>query len=148
MSLLLFLLEKLLNRALASAYNCGCGCPGSRPTYPSNGTTPTLPPPPPPPPVTCSESEKICGPQFSTTKQLAFCPLTEPPQWPALMQVPRQLYRASNTPTHNYTGLPPQTCHNPNASNGCPTTILYTGQNQTLAKRTWECRVRTSLWIL
>lgn len=62
MCLLLAILQIAINSVFsADQYKCGCY------TF-SNGT-------------------KACGPQYSTTDQLPFCAIPDPPAWPAFLQV-------------------------------------------------------------
>lgn len=62
------------------------------------------------------------------------CPLPSPPRWPALLQVPRPEYRAvrSASDSDAFDDLPDESCR---ATGSCPGTILFTGGNQSFAKK-------------
>ncbi|OEL17376.1 ABC transporter A family member 8 [Dichanthelium oligosanthes] len=76
------------------------------------------------PPWRCGCQGTRCGIQYSTPIQALSCAVPVPPRWPALVQVPATELRAR---TH----LHPRSC---NASENCPATVLYTGQNHQLAE--------------
>ena len=65
-----------------------------------------------------------CGFAYSTADQVAYCPVAEPPVWPALLQLPED----------QYTGDAPQT---PDASGDALNTssapLLYTGDDRATA---------------
>ncbi|XP_050871002.1 ABC transporter A family member 6 [Lathyrus oleraceus] len=65
----LFLLQPLIdNQFDKPQFKCGCGC--------INNTT------------TCSDSEKLCGIQYSDQNQVLACAIPSPPEWPPLLQLP------------------------------------------------------------
>ncbi|KAJ4769649.1 Abc transporter a family member 7 [Rhynchospora pubera] len=109
--LLLIIMQSVINSELDKPkYRCGCSC------VPLNGTG------------TC---QTVCGPQYSTLDQVASCPITSPPEWPALMQVPRPQYRAARDANLQFPDLPDSSCQ---LSGSCPATLLFTGHNQTLSQ--------------
>ncbi|XP_078149970.1 ABC transporter A family member 7-like isoform X3 [Carex rostrata] len=108
---LLLIMKTLINNEFDNPmYQCGCTC------IPVNGTG------------TC---QKVCGPQYSTLDQVAKCPIANPPEWPALMQVPLSEFRVARDAYLPFADLPDSSCR---LSGSCPATVLFTGQNQTLAQ--------------
>jgi hypothetical protein len=108
---LLILIQILINNEIDKPkYQCGCTC------IPVNGTG------------TC---QKVCGPQYSTLDQVGSCAVASPSKWPAMMQVPRPEYRAARNVYLPFADLPDSSCQ---LSGSCPATVLFTGQNQTLAQ--------------
>eukprot|EP00245_Coleochaete_scutata_P004463 TRINITY_DN17100_c0_g1_i1.p1 TRINITY_DN17100_c0_g1~~TRINITY_DN17100_c0_g1_i1.p1 ORF type:complete len:988 (-),score=185.09 TRINITY_DN17100_c0_g1_i1:153-3116(-) len=101
----LLLLLFLLQQAFNSAFNSDKYKCGCK-TFP-NGT-------------------RLCGAEYSTIDQIDRCPIPDPDPAPAVLQIPVQEFRGY------YEGLP-QNCRD-NSWLGCPTTILYTGANKTLAE--------------
>jgi hypothetical protein len=45
-----------------------------------------------------SYNDSECGFLYSTADQVGFCPVAEPPLWPALLDVPQEQYRGSKAP--------------------------------------------------
>ncbi|XP_068649279.1 ABC transporter A family member 7-like [Aristolochia californica] len=74
--------------------------------------------------------QNVCGIEYSTAMQASSCPIPTPQQWPALLQVPAPQYRAVQTASHPFTGLPHSSCMN---EQSCPVTSLFTGMNRTVA---------------
>ncbi|KAF8052341.1 hypothetical protein N665_1570s0002 [Sinapis alba] len=72
---------------------------------------------------------KTCGIEFSTSDQAFFCPISSPPRWPPLLQVPRPESRAVSTTFLPDIGLPDESCRR---TGTCPVTILFTGNNHSL----------------
>ncbi|KMZ69467.1 hypothetical protein ZOSMA_213G00080 [Zostera marina] len=73
--------------------------------------------------------KKICGIQYSTSEQAFTCAIPNPPEWPPLLQVPRQEFRAVRTGKSS-ADLPKESCRK---TKSCPATVLFTGQNQDFA---------------
>ena len=71
-----------------------------------------------------------CGLQYSSGTQVAFCPVPQPPQWPAFQQIGPSPFRAVQNPVFNSPDLPPASCRT--SPQGCPVIILYTAANRTL----------------
>jgi hypothetical protein len=71
----------------------------------------------------------VCGIQYSTLDQAGSCPIPNPPEWPALLQLPRPEYRAMQE-SSLYTGFPDASCRK---SQSCAATIPFTGANETLS---------------
>ncbi|KAI8528923.1 hypothetical protein RHMOL_Rhmol12G0185800 [Rhododendron molle] len=84
------------------------------------------------PAVANTDTEKVCGIQYSTLDQASSCPVPSPPEWPPLLQIPAPEYRAVRTDFLSFMDLPDQSCRN---SGSCPASILLTGNNQTLGER-------------
>ncbi|KAF6159969.1 hypothetical protein GIB67_033053 [Kingdonia uniflora] len=74
-------------------------------------------------------SKGVCGIEYSTLDQVGTCPIPSPPEWPALMQLPRPEYRAVNI--EPFTDLPDESCRR---TGSCPVTILVTGGNRSLGE--------------
>eukprot|EP01018_Ginkgo_biloba_P024057 Gb_37630 [translate_table: standard] len=109
--LLLLIIQGVVNNQLnASKNRCGCKC------VETNGS---------------GGCQKVCGIQYSTLDQVGTCAIPSPPMWPAFMQVPRPQYRAVKTDSNEFTGLPDDSCLK---TNFCPATLLYTGQNKSMAE--------------
>nr|XP_018684862.1 PREDICTED: ABC transporter A family member 7-like [Musa acuminata subsp. malaccensis] len=72
-----------------------------------------------------------CGLQYSTLDQVDTCPISSPPEWSALIQVPRPQYRAVRTDFSQSADLPDESCR---ASQSCPAAVLLTGGNRSLAQ--------------
>ncbi|RRT74416.1 hypothetical protein BHE74_00028859 [Ensete ventricosum] len=79
----------------------------------------------------CGCQGGICGLQYSTLDQADTCPISSPPQWSALVQVPRPQYRAVRTDFSPSADLPDESCR---ASQSCPAAVLLTGGNRSLAQ--------------
>lgn len=111
---LLIILQAVINNELEKPmYQCGCTC------IPVKGTG------------TC---QKVCGSQYSTLTQVGSCAIPNPPEGPALMQVPLPEFRAVRNVYLPFADLPGSSCR---FSGSCPATVLFTGQNQTLARSTY-----------
>ncbi|KAB1216655.1 ABC transporter A family member 8 [Morella rubra] len=109
--LLLVLLQGFINSQLDKpSNNCGCAC------VDTNGD---------------GKCQKVCGLQYSDLDQAATCPIPNPPEWPPLLQVPAPEYRAVRTDFLPFTDLPNESCR---SSGSCPTTFLFTGNNQSLGQ--------------
>ncbi|KAM7483290.1 hypothetical protein LguiB_007873 [Lonicera macranthoides] len=110
--LLLVLIQNLVNNELNKASNkCGCTC------IDTNGD---------------GQCEEVCGIQYSTLTQASTCPIENPPEWPPLLQIPAPKYRAVRTDFASYGDLPNESCK---STGSCPTTVLMTGNNQSLGER-------------
>ncbi|CAN6923808.1 hypothetical protein Bca52824_087286 [Brassica carinata] len=72
---------------------------------------------------------KTCGLEFSTSDQALFCPISSPPRWPPLLQVPRPDSRAVRASFLPDIGLPDESCRR---TRTCPVTLLFTGNNHSL----------------
>ncbi|KAK6123286.1 hypothetical protein DH2020_042963 [Rehmannia glutinosa] len=59
------------------------------------------------------------------------CPITHPSEWPPLLQIPAQPYRAVRTDSISYGDLPDDSCKR---TGSCPVTMLITGNNQTFGQ--------------
>ncbi|VAI77752.1 unnamed protein product [Triticum turgidum subsp. durum] len=99
---LLSVLQRVINNLLDKPkYKCGCMC------VDVNGTGPC---------------QNVCGIQYSTLDQAGSCPIPNPPEWPALLQVPRPEYRTIQDSS--------ESCRK---SQSCPAAIPFTGVNETLS---------------
>ncbi|KAF5734705.1 ABC transporter A family member 7 [Tripterygium wilfordii] len=111
LSVLLVLIQSLVNNQLDSASNnCGCAC------IDTNGD---------------GRCERVCGLQYSDLDQAGTCPIPSPQEWPPLLQIPAPEYRAVRTDFVSFTDLPDESCR---STGSCPATLLYTGNNQSLAE--------------
>lgn len=109
--LLLVLIQILVNNELNKPSNkCGCTC------VDTNGH---------------GQCTRVCGIEYSTLDQVATCPIPHPPEWPPLLQLPAQQYRAVKTNSIPYSDLPDESCRR---TGSCPVIILMTGSNQTLGQ--------------
>lgn len=107
--LMLIILQVVVNNLLnSSKYRCGCKC--------VNGT---------------GGCQEFCGIQYSTLDQVGTCPIQSPTEWPAFLQVPGPQYRAAKISSDGFTDLPDDSCLK---NNSCPATVLYTGQNKSMAE--------------
>ncbi|KAG8379147.1 hypothetical protein BUALT_Bualt07G0057900 [Buddleja alternifolia] len=107
---LLVLIQSLVNNELDKPSNrCGCTCVDT-----GNG-----------------QCERRCGIEYSTLTQAFTCPITHPPEWPPLLQLPEQQYRAVRTDYISYGDLPDESCKR---TGSCPVIMLITGNNQTIAQ--------------
>ncbi|CAL9128172.1 unnamed protein product [Musa textilis] len=79
----------------------------------------------------CGCQRGVCGLQYSTLDQVETCPISSPPEWSALIQVPRPQYRAVRTDFSLSADLPDESCR---ASQSCPAAVLLTGGNRSLAQ--------------
>nr|CAB3480863.1 unnamed protein product [Digitaria exilis] len=95
-------------------YRCGCACVDPGPTAVG---------------AACRRTE--CGIQYSTLDQVGSCPIPSPTPWPALVQLPRPESRAVMTAGQPFDGLPDPTCRD---TGTCPGTVLFTGNNRSLAE--------------
>ncbi|KAH6797363.1 ABC2-like protein 6 [Perilla frutescens var. hirtella] len=109
--LLLVLIQTLVDKELDKPSNrCGCACVGTD----GNG-----------------QCERRCGIEYSTLDQGFSCPIPHPPEWPPLLQIPKQQFRAVRTDYISYGDLPNDLCKR---TGSCPVTMLITGNNQTLGQ--------------
>ncbi|CAA3030738.1 ABC transporter A family member 7-like [Olea europaea subsp. europaea] len=107
--LFLVLIQSLVNKELDKSSNrCGCTC------VDTDGD---------------GQCEKKCGIEYSTLDQVGTCPISQPPEWPPVLQIPAQRYRAVRTDFISDSDLPDESCK---ATGSCPVTMLVTGYNQTL----------------
>jgi hypothetical protein len=107
--LLLTILQRVINSVLDKPkFRCGCKC------VDVNGT---------------GSCQNVCGIQYSTLDQAGSCPIPNPPEWPALLQLPRPEYRAMQE-SSLYAGFPDVSCRK---SQSCAATIPFTGANETLS---------------
>ncbi|XP_057952302.1 ABC transporter A family member 7-like isoform X2 [Malania oleifera] len=105
--LLLVLIQAMINNELDKPKNrCGCTC------IDRNGD---------------GQCESVCGIEYSTLDQASSCPIPNPPEWPALLQIPAPEYRAVRTDFLSSSDLPDESCKR---SGSCPASILVTGKNQ------------------
>ncbi|CAK9255712.1 unnamed protein product [Sphagnum jensenii] len=110
--LLLFILQLVINKVFNGPdFQCGCQC------VPQPGSS------------TCV---KTCGLQYSDSDQVPLCGVSDPIEWPAVLQIPAPEYRA--VMQTDYPDLPNPSCR---ASGTCETTFLYTGQNRSIADNIW-----------
>ncbi|CAN1300052.1 ABC transporter A family member 7 [Linum perenne] len=108
---LLVLAQNLVNNQLdKDEFKCGCTC------VDTNGD---------------GKCEKVCGLQYSDAQQAAACPISSPPQWPPVLQVPTPEYRAVKTDFLPFNDLPNESCR---LTGTCPVTVLVTGNNRTLGQ--------------
>lgn len=75
--------------------------------------------------------DKTCGIEFSDSDQAPFCPISSPPRWPPLLQVPRPESRAVRTNFLPDNDLPEESCRR---TGSCPVTILFTGNNHSIGE--------------
>ncbi|KAF3437771.1 hypothetical protein FNV43_RR20527 [Rhamnella rubrinervis] len=107
--LLLVLIQALVNHELDKPENkCGCSC------VDTNGD---------------GKCEKVCGLEFSDFDQAPTCPITSPPEWPPLLQIPNPDQRAVISDIIPYKDLPNESCKK---TGSCPVTLLLTGNNKSL----------------
>ncbi|CAN1138755.1 ABC transporter A family member 7 [Linum perenne] len=108
---LLVLAQNLVNNQLdKDEFKCGCTC------VDTNGD---------------GKCEKVCGLQYSDAQQAAACPISSPPQWSPVLQVPAPEYRAVKTDFLPFNDLPNESCR---LTGTCPVTVLVTGNNRTLGQ--------------
>ncbi|XVF51955.1 hypothetical protein PTKIN_Ptkin04bG0225600 [Pterospermum kingtungense] len=74
---------------------------------------------------------KRCGSENATMGQASSCPIPNPPEWPALLQIPAPNYRAVRTDSLTSSDLPNESCRR---TGDCPAITLFTGNNQSLAE--------------
>ncbi|WVZ64712.1 hypothetical protein U9M48_014192 [Paspalum notatum var. saurae] len=116
---LLIVLQNVINSELDKPkYKCGCVCLETS----GDGR--------------CTRKE--CGIQHSTLEQVGSCPIPSPPQWPALIQVPRADFRAVRTVSQPFDDLPDPFCRD---SWSCPATVLVTGKDKVVAEGIYIKRV-------
>lgn len=77
------------------------------------------------------QCERKCGIEYSTLDQGFSCSIPHPPEWPPLLQIPAQQYRAVRTDFISYGDLPDDSCKR---TGSCPVTMLITGNNQTFGQ--------------
>ncbi|KAL4858934.1 ABC transporter A family member 5 [Chlorella vulgaris] len=144
--MLLWVLQEVINQQLdARAFRCGCKClsccdwvslPGSNMTgaggsgtlvyqcYQATDDRPCSPY------AKCQAyNDSVCGFLYSTAEQVAYCPVEEPPLWPALMEVPRVEHRGPKVPAVMPEALP---------SPGIPPSdapMLFTGDDPAAAQQ-------------
>ncbi|KAL6603879.1 hypothetical protein ACP70R_044240 [Stipagrostis hirtigluma subsp. patula] len=107
---ILSVLQRVINNVLDKPkFKCGCKCVDVNSTGPC---------------------QNVCGIQYSTLDQAGSCPIPNPPEWPALLQVPRPEYRAVQDSSGLFTGLPEASCRK---SQSCAVSIPFTGVNETLS---------------
>lgn len=109
--LLLVLIQALVNHELDKPEN-KCGCK----TFDQNGD---------------GVEEKVCGLEYSDLDQGTWCAIPNPPEWPPLLQVPAQQYRAVESDVMQYADFPNDSCK---TTGSCPVTLLFTGNNQSLGE--------------
>ncbi|KAH7550335.1 hypothetical protein JRO89_XS13G0173300 [Xanthoceras sorbifolium] len=110
--LLLVLIQNVVDRAFNSSDNkCGCACIRRN----LNGD--------------CEEER--CGLEFSDLVQASSCPITSPPEWPPLLQLPAPEYRAVRTDFISFSDLPNESCR---STGSCPATFLLSGNNRSLGE--------------
>ncbi|KAK6123284.1 hypothetical protein DH2020_042961 [Rehmannia glutinosa] len=80
---------------------------------------------------TNGQCERRCGIEYSTLDQVFTCPIPHPPQWPPLLQIPTQQYRAVRTDFISNGDLPDDSCKR---TGSCPVTMLITGNNRTFGQ--------------
>ncbi|GFP99358.1 ABC transporter a family member 7 [Phtheirospermum japonicum] len=108
--LLLVIIQQLVNNLLDRPSNrCGCTCVDT-----GNG-----------------QCETRCGVEYSDLDQVFTCPIPHPPEWPPLLQLPLQQYRAVRTDFISYGDLPDDSCKR---TGSCPVTMLITGNNRTFGQ--------------
>jgi hypothetical protein len=108
--LLLSVLQRVINNLLDQPrFRCGCKC------VDANGT---------------GACQNVCGILYSTVDQARSCPIQNPTEWPALLQLPRPEYRAVHDPSSVFTGLPDASCRK---SESCPAIVPFTGANETVS---------------
>ncbi|XP_024973039.1 ABC transporter A family member 7-like isoform X1 [Cynara cardunculus var. scolymus] len=109
--LLLVLLQAIVNNELDKPSNkCGCTC------IDQDGD---------------GQCERVCGIQYSDLDQVATCSIPSPPEWPPILQLPAPQYRAVRTDFLSFGDLPGDSCR---STGSCPTTVLMTGNNQSLGE--------------
>ncbi|KAI5329985.1 hypothetical protein L3X38_029382 [Prunus dulcis] len=59
------------------------------------------------------------------------CPIPKPPEWPALLKIPQNDFRAVRSDFLSFKDLPDESCRK---KGSCPVTILMTGTNHSLAQ--------------
>lgn len=107
---LLAVLQTTINKQLNKPkYRCGCKC------VDANGD---------------GSCQNVCGIQYSTPDQADSCAIPSPPEWPALLQVPRPEYRAARAASGDPRDLPNESCRE---ARSCPASILFTGKNESLS---------------
>ncbi|KAI9174610.1 hypothetical protein LWI28_020100 [Acer negundo] len=110
--LLLVIVQNVVNTAFNGSDNkCGCACIRRN----VNGG--------------CEEEK--CGLEFSDLDQAASCPITSPPEWPPVLQIPVPEFRAVRTDFISFSDLPNESCR---STGSCPVTILLTGTNSSLGE--------------
>ncbi|TXG50444.1 hypothetical protein EZV62_022968 [Acer yangbiense] len=110
--LLLVIVQNVVNTAFNGSDNkCGCACIRKN--------------------VNGGCEEERCGLEFSDLVQAASCPITSPPEWPPVLQIPVPEFRAVKTDFISFTDLPNVSCR---STGSCPATILLTGTNRSLGE--------------
>ena len=109
--LLLVLVQNLVDNELDKpSKRCGCTCVDTD----GNG-----------------QCETKCGIEYSTLDQGFSCPIPHPPEWPPLLQIPEEKFRAVRTDFNSYQDLPNDSYKR---TGSCPATMLITGKNKTFAQ--------------
>ncbi|CAL5198359.1 unnamed protein product [Lathyrus oleraceus] len=63
-----------------SEFKCGCVCANNK--------------------TRCEDSEKVCGPQYSDQIQVPTCPISNPAEWPPLLQLPAVSCKQNRSSCH------------------------------------------------
>ncbi|GLT74737.1 hypothetical protein SLA2020_465170 [Shorea laevis] len=79
----------------------------------------------------CGCSGNVCGIEYSTLTQAAFCPILSPPEWPPLLQIPAPEFRAVRSKSLTSTDLPKRSRRK---TGSCPATSFITGNNQSFGE--------------
>ena len=79
------------------------------------------------------QCERVCGLEYSTVYQGAWCAIPSPSEWPPFLQMPAPEYRAVASDVMPFSDLPNQSCK---MTGSCAATLLFTGNNQTLGEST------------
>ena len=82
----------------------------------------------------CGCVENECGVQYSDFDQVGACPITNPTEWPPLLQTPDPRYRAVRTDFLPFSDFPNLSCR---TNGSCPLTMLFTGTNQSFGEGTY-----------
>ncbi|CAM0910189.1 unnamed protein product [Alopecurus aequalis] len=108
--IILSVLQRVISNLLDKPeFKCGCKCVNVKGSVPC---------------------QNVCGIQYSTLDQAGSCPIPNPPEWPALLQVPLPEYRAIQDSSKLFPGLPDASCRK---SQSCPASIPFTGANKSLS---------------
>ncbi|KAG9459217.1 hypothetical protein H6P81_003725 [Aristolochia fimbriata] len=88
----------------------------------------------------CDCPRSNCTPSFTAAfgGEISTCPISSPPQWPVLFQIPLPEFRAtkSNLGPQLFPDLPDESCRKgASGSEPCPVTLLLTGVNRSLAEK-------------